>query len=131
MHDDDLLGHREAIDQIDYQIHNLLNERGAHAIEIAKLKIADGAETLEDFYRPEREAEILSKISEHNEGPLNDYAVANIFRVIMSECLNLQSEAKHQDHESSHHDELETFDHDHNHDYDLENEWDDSQRDDQ
>lgn len=80
---------RELIDEIDYKIHDLLNERAKLALEIAKIKInKEGKFT--DFYRPEREAEILQQIHEYNRGPLSDKAVANIFKVIMQECLAIQ-----------------------------------------
>ena len=48
--DDQLLPHRNAIDEIDRQVLQLLNQRAAHARAIGELK---GTGTV---YRPEREA---------------------------------------------------------------------------
>ena len=47
------------------------------------------SETFE-FYRPEREAQILRKIIEHNSGPLSEEEMARLFREIMSACLALE-----------------------------------------
>lgn len=80
---------RKDIDKIDYQIHDLLNERAQLALEIGKLKIQTDGESTE-FFRPEREREILAAVSKYNEGPLSDDAVVNIFRVIIQECHQLQ-----------------------------------------
>ena len=80
---------RETIDNIDYQIHDLINERAHCALQVAKIKVAEGGE-LVNFYRPEREAQILQRITEHNTGPLSADAIANIFKTIMKECRQLQ-----------------------------------------
>jgi chorismate mutase/prephenate dehydratase len=42
------------------------------------------------YYRPEREAQVLGRIIERNEGPLAGETVAHIFREIMSACLALE-----------------------------------------
>ncbi len=84
---------RKKIDAIDYQIHDLLNNRAKLALEVAKVKIANAnAGELTEFHRPEREAEILRRISEHNTGPLSATAVAAIFKCIMQECLAIQEQ---------------------------------------
>ncbi len=83
---------RNKIDAIDYKIHDLLNERAAIALDVANIKIQQGGELVE-FYRPEREAEILEKVAEYNQGPLNDKAVTAIFRDIMAACRQLQIDA--------------------------------------
>lgn len=54
--DDKLLPHRQAIDEIDATILQLLNQRADHARTIGELK---GTGTV---YRPEREAEVLRRI---------------------------------------------------------------------
>ena len=72
--DDKLLPHRNAIDAIDRQILTLLNERATHARAIGALK-GTGA-----VYRPEREAQVLQRIPDLNEGPLPDEGVARLFR---------------------------------------------------
>lgn len=82
--DDKLLPHRKAIDEIDATILRLLNDRAGHARAIGELK-GTGV-----VYRPEREAEVLRRIQNLNQGPLPDEAVARLFREIMSECLAVE-----------------------------------------
>ncbi len=79
-----LLPHRDAIDQIDQQVLQLLNQRAQHARAIGELK-GTGV-----VYRPEREAQVLRRIQDLNEGPLPNEAVARLFREIMSECLAIE-----------------------------------------
>ncbi len=81
---DKLLPHRNAIDSIDHQILNLLNQRAEHARAIGALK-GTGV-----VYRPEREAYVLRRIQELNHGPLSNSGIARLFREIMSECLALE-----------------------------------------
>lgn len=82
---------REKIDRIDYQIHDLLNERAKLALQVADAKISEDA-NLRDFYRPEREAQILEQIAAYNKGPLSTTVIAEIFKTIMKECLKIQEE---------------------------------------
>jgi len=79
---------RERIDDLDARIHELLNQRAAAAMEVARVKLAADPNAV--FYRPEREAEVLRRVKERNSGPLGDEAVAWIFREIMSACLALE-----------------------------------------
>lgn len=78
---------RSDIDSLDRQLLILINQRAACAQQIARVKIEDGAE---NFYRPEREAQVLRSIMENNQGPLRDEEVARLFREIMSACLALE-----------------------------------------
>jgi chorismate mutase/prephenate dehydratase len=78
--------HRESIDAIDEQVLKLVNERAKHAREIGSLKGGG------PIYRPEREAQVLRRLMEHNTGPLSAEAVAAIFRSIMSHCRALEKE---------------------------------------
>ena len=79
-----LLPHREAIDAIDAEILELLNRRAGHAHAIGELK-GTGV-----VYRPEREAQVLLRIQQLNQGPLPNEAVTRLFREIMSECLAVE-----------------------------------------
>ena len=83
---------RRAIDGIDARIHELINERArlAQAVGISKHK--DGHTV--DFYRPEREAEVLRNALERNQGPLRDEEILRLFREIMSACLAQQEPLK-------------------------------------
>ncbi len=87
---------RERIDAIDRQLLALFNERAQCAIDVGavkeKLRGTDDEEPV--FYRPERVAQILSRILEHNSGPLTDQDVAGLFREILSCCLNLEQSLK-------------------------------------
>lgn len=76
--------HRDAIDNIDVEILNLLNQRATHAREIGEIK-GGGI-----IYRPEREAQVLRRVKELNPGPLPGESVARLFREVMSECLALE-----------------------------------------
>lgn len=82
----DLKEFRDRIDSIDQRIHELLNERARCAKEVGAKKLAQGLHTA-DFYRPEREAQVLRKALERNEGPLRDAEILRLFREIMSACL--------------------------------------------
>ena len=79
---------RERIDSLDEQIQALLNERARCAQQVAQAKIAQGEQG--DFYRPEREAEVLRRVRERNQGPLADAEITRLFREIMSACLALE-----------------------------------------
>ncbi len=83
---------RDEIDAIDQEIQRLINARAACAQRVAVVKQAEMAETgsVPVYYRPEREAQILSRVIERNEGPLPGAEVARIFREIMSGCLALE-----------------------------------------
>jgi len=87
-----LSGIRDQIDAIDIEIQSLINQRAACAQQVAEIKIKAG-ET-EHFYRAEREAQVLTKIKDRNQGPLSDDAMARLFREIMSSCLALEKPIK-------------------------------------
>lgn len=84
MSDQQLKQHRDAIDAIDVQILELINRRADHARQIGEIK-GGGV-----MYRPEREAQVLRRIKDLNQGPLPDEGVARLFREIMSACLSLE-----------------------------------------
>lgn len=79
---------RDAIDATDSTIMELLNKRASLATEVAEVKKANGQDTF--FYRPEREAQVLQRVIETNQGPLSSEEAARIFREIMSACLALE-----------------------------------------
>ena len=82
----DQLRHR--IDDLDGKIQALLNERARYAQEVAEAKREAEGEVV--FYRPEREAEVLRRVRERNQGPLSDDEMVRLFREIMSACLALE-----------------------------------------
>ncbi len=84
---------RERIDDIDQRIHELLNERARCAQQVGLSKRTEGLSTA-DFYRPEREAQVLRQALERNKGPLRNEEVVRLFREIMSACLAQQEPLK-------------------------------------
>jgi chorismate mutase / prephenate dehydratase len=83
---------RARIDGVDEQIHRLINERARLAQLVGISKSRDGHTV--DFYRPEREAQVLRRARERNDGPLRDEEVVRLFREIMSACLAQQEPLK-------------------------------------
>ena len=83
---------RQRIDGVDEQIHRLINERAKLAQLVGISKSRDGHTV--DFYRPEREAQVLRRARDRNRGPLRDEEVIRLFREIMSACLAQQEPLK-------------------------------------
>ena len=79
---------RTRIDEIDAQLQQLISERAKLALEVAHTKQAS-SETV-NFYRPEREAQVLRRVIERNQGPMPNDDMARLFREIMSICLALE-----------------------------------------
>jgi chorismate mutase/prephenate dehydratase len=75
---------RQQIDDIDRQIQSLISERARCAKQVGEVK---GLTEKADFYRPEREAQVLRAVAERNEGPLSNEQLLRLFREIMSACL--------------------------------------------
>ncbi|UTF60761.1 prephenate dehydratase [Gilvimarinus sp. DA14] len=90
---DALLALRDRIDTIDADIGKLISERARCAQEVAEVKSASGSGDVL-YYRPEREAQVLRKAMERNEGPLSNEEMARLFREIMSACLALEQPIK-------------------------------------
>jgi chorismate mutase / prephenate dehydratase len=88
----ELEGIRARIDSIDTNIQTLINERAKLAQQVGISKSATGKAV--DFYRPEREAEVLRKAQKRNRGPLRDEEILRLFREIMSACLAQQEPLK-------------------------------------
>src|ERR1700760_3939326 len=82
---------RERIDALDLEILALLNRRARVAIEVGDVKRAGGGDP--QFFRPEREAQVIDRLSGANEGPLPADGVAYIFREVMSACRALEHTA--------------------------------------
>ena len=83
---------RARIDEIDAAIQQLVSERAESAAKVAGIKQQQGEKG--HFYRPEREAQILTAVKERNNGPLSDEALTGIFREIMAACLALEKPLK-------------------------------------
>jgi chorismate mutase/prephenate dehydratase len=83
---------RGKIDAIDEKIHGLINDRARLAQLVGISKTREGRTV--DFYRPEREAQVLRMARARNSGPLRDEEVLRLFREIMSACLAQQEPLK-------------------------------------
>ena len=83
---------RGKIDALDQQIQKLISERAQIARQVGLTKSA-GRKTVE-YYRPEREAQILRRVIDRNDGPLRDEEMVRLFREIMSACLAQQEPLK-------------------------------------
>ncbi len=88
----DLAGIRERIDSIDGRIQELINERAKLAQDVGKSK--GDLKHAVDYYRPEREAEVLRAVLDRNDGPLRNEEMLRLFREIMSACLAQQEPLK-------------------------------------
>ncbi len=88
----DLTDVRRRIDTVDEKIQALLNDRARLAQLVGISKTKDGRTV--DFYKPEREAQVLRMARERNTGPLRDEEILRLFREIMSACLAQQEPLK-------------------------------------
>jgi chorismate mutase/prephenate dehydratase len=79
---------RERINALDADIQRLISERARLVVDVVEAK-GRGAPAV-DYYRPEREAQVLRGVLERNEGPLSDGEMLRLFREIMSACLAQQ-----------------------------------------
>jgi len=77
---DDLKKFRAQIDSLDDQLLRLFNERATLAQDVGKKK---GSAVV---YRPEREAQVLRRLTENNSGPLPAHVIAHLFGELISAC---------------------------------------------
>jgi chorismate mutase / prephenate dehydratase len=94
----DLNAIRKQIDTIDAQLQELISARAriAHDVGASKREAAASVSPIE-YYRPEREAEVLRGVIERNKKngkPLRDEEMVRLFREIMSACLAQQEPLK-------------------------------------
>ena len=83
---------RARIDGIDTEIQSLIAERAGWARRVGKAK--GPLKAAIDYYRPEREAQVLRRVLDRNDGPLSDEVLLRLFREIMSACLAQQEPLK-------------------------------------
>jgi len=83
---------RRQIDALDEEIQGLINERARLALDVGEHK--GRLPHAVDYYRPEREAQVLLGVKERNKGPLSDGEMLRLFREIMSACLAQQEPLK-------------------------------------
>jgi chorismate mutase/prephenate dehydratase len=90
----DLNDIRRQIDSVDAQLLKLISERAHIAQRVGDSKRSSGEGATVDYYRPEREAEVLRSVIANNPGPLRNEEVVRLFREIMSACLAQQEPLK-------------------------------------
>ena len=78
---------RQAIDEIDEKILDLINQRLSLAKQIGDFKKQRGIQITDSG----REKEILNRLLEKNNGPLGVDGLRNIFEAIIAEGRNVQS----------------------------------------
>ena len=83
---------RKRIDDIDAELVALLSERATCALEIGRLKEAEGL----PIYQPAREVQVIAHVREANRGPLDDDAIARLFERIIDEARRLERLAPRQ-----------------------------------
>lgn len=77
---------RKRVDLLDRIIVYLLNLRTKYSINIGRIKISLGLPT----YVPEREREIMEKISRNNKGPLTRESLQRIYERILDQSRATQ-----------------------------------------
>ena len=84
----DIADWRKAIDILDKQVVDLLNQRASVAHEIGRLK----RENSMPIYEPDREKAVLANVKKANKGPLPDRDLISIFERIMDMMRKIQQE---------------------------------------
>jgi len=79
---------RERLDIIDEQIMSYLTERAKVILKVAEVKRQHAI----PIYVPEREASILARLRLLNPGPLSGDAIERIYRTVVEEMRNFESE---------------------------------------
>ncbi|MGI8787917.1 MAG: prephenate dehydratase [Pyrinomonadaceae bacterium] len=77
---------RAEIDAIDDELLRLLNRRAAIALRVGAVKRRSDTSLCD----PQREREVLARLSGQNSGPLDEQNIVNIFQRIIDESLQIQ-----------------------------------------
>jgi len=87
---------RKRIDAIDERLLELINERASCAVDVAAVKreLSEAIDEGVDFFRPDREAQVINRLKSLNQGPLSNDEVGRLIREIMSACLALEQPLK-------------------------------------
>ena len=83
---------RQQIDSLDQQIQELITKRANWAQMVREAK--GDLKAAVEYYRPERESQILRRVLDRNDGPLSNEVLLRLFREIMSACLAQQEPLK-------------------------------------
>ncbi len=79
---------RDELDLVNAELLELMNRRGQIAVEIGKVKRAQGL----DRYDPVRERQMLESIAANNHGPFETGRLQHVFKEIFKASLELQGE---------------------------------------
>jgi chorismate mutase len=79
---------RQAVDILDRQVVDLINQRASVAHEIGRLKRDKGM----PIYEPAREKAVLANVKKANKGPLSDRDIVSIFERVMDMMRKIQQE---------------------------------------
>lgn len=79
---------RQAVDILDRQVVDLINQRASVAHEIGRLKREKGM----PIYEPAREKAVLANVKRANKGPLSDRDIVSIFERVMDMMRKIQQE---------------------------------------
>lgn len=88
---------RVEIDKIDAELLRLLNARAEIAVRVGESKRVAGLSVCDRG----REREVLERARAHNRGPLDDEAVARLFRAVIRESRRLQTQLATQPEEAA------------------------------
>ena len=78
---------RDEIDRVDGELLQLLNRRAGLAVKVGAVKTGVGLPLCD----PDREREVLARVCNDNDGPLDDQAVVRIFRRIIYESRRAET----------------------------------------
>jgi len=83
---------RTEINDLDSELLRLLNKRAGLALRVGESKTASGVHLCDHT----REREVIERMCEANEGPLDDRAIVELFRAIIHESRRIQTRAADQ-----------------------------------
>ncbi|HKV47989.1 MAG TPA: chorismate mutase [Candidatus Acidoferrales bacterium] len=86
----DISDWRKKIDAVDTAVLHLLNLRAGFALEVGKIKGAEGI----SMRTPERERQIVERMQSLNPGPLDAEAIGLIYETIVSQCIRAQERSR-------------------------------------
>jgi len=83
---------RTEINGLDSELLRLLNQRAQLALRVGESKAASGLSLCDHT----REREVIERMCEANEGPLDDRAIVELFRAVIHESRRIQTRATNQ-----------------------------------
>src|SRR5437870_857714 len=83
---------RTQINALDTELLRLLNQRARIALKVGESKAASGLSVCDHT----REREVIERMCEANEGPLDDRAIVELFRAVIHESRRIQTRATNQ-----------------------------------